>query len=188
MKLNLKVILTIVIFAVMLLSPVISWTATDTDTQTVTVVVPAPLAITASGGGTFTLTLPDYRITTESNIPTVTYALEGNNITYAPLDGFISAKISSLVDGVDIMIDPGVFTNNGGPTNLISADLPEAVTNFATLGTTDMFLINKVDCTVEADGKAVINGIIPISFKAKLTRDHEAINTAITLTITIKDA
>ncbi|MBI4972081.1 MAG: hypothetical protein HZC17_09690 [Candidatus Omnitrophica bacterium] len=165
----------------------IGWAATETDLQTVTVNVPSQLSITGDGGGAFTLTSANYLSGSESGVSTVTYTILGNNIAKTALTSFVAAKISALVDGVNIQALPGIFNNAGSAGNIVNADLTPPG-SYTTLGTTDTSMENKADLSASPDAKMVINGTLPISYKSVLTRDHEAINTVVTLTVTVKDA
>jgi len=161
-------------------SPV--WAASVNDTDQVTISVNGVLAISDTTGD-FTLTFSDFEIGTDSDTQAVTYRVKSNNMVDTALDGVVSAQIDSAIYGVALKADVGTYANIGSTGNVA---LTEHAAGFATVGTTAVNLAKKA--TTTGNQKKILNGNLPITWKATATEDLTEGDYTTNLTVTLKDA
>jgi hypothetical protein len=159
------------------------WAGTAEDVHTVTAVVVAPTLSMTDQTGDFSLTFNDYVEGTESAPQVVQYRVKGNTFPVSALSGVVSAKLGSLISGLEIQADVGAFTNNGTDGDIL---LQEKEGGFRSVGTSPVELADK-PATSGAQAK-VLNGTLVITWKGKATQDLSAGNYTSTLTVTLKDA
>jgi hypothetical protein len=161
-------------------SPALGKTAETTSTITV-VVVKSALSITEDTGD-FTLELGRGDTGSESSTQVVNYRIKGNSFPAAALNGVVSAKVSSLPEGLELQADVGSFANVGTQGNI---ELYEEKAGFQAVGTALVGLASKKSSS--GTQAKVLNGTIPITWKVEATQDLPAQQVPLALTVTLKD-
>ena len=156
-----------------------AWALTADDADTVTMNVTAVLEISDTVGD-FTLTFNDYVFDTDSSVQLVTYLVKANNVALAATAGIVSAKISALVQGIDLKGDVGTITTETGDILLT-----ETAAGFTTMGTSATDMADKGVTTGVQGG--VLKGTVPITWKGTTTVDRKSGTDNVTLTVTVKD-
>ena len=173
--------LTALVMVLMLGVSVSAWASSADDVNTVTVAVNNVLSISDTTGN-FTLTFSDFEIGQETPTQLVTYRVKANNMTTGALTGVVAAKLNALIYGVDLKGDPGAYANIGSSGNV---PLSESGAGFITIGTLATNLADKAATT--GNQQKVLNGNLPIIWKAVATQDLTSGSYPATLTVTLKD-
>ena len=151
-------------------------------THTVHIVVPSAELSIAEDVGNFTLTFSDSKEGSLTDSRVINYHVQGNTFPPAPLAGMISASSSAGVEGIQLQADTGAFTNGGSEGNII---LSESAAGFQPVGASPVPLANK---EATSGGQArVLNGTLPVTWRAEATHDLQAGDQSVTLTVTLKD-
>ncbi len=134
-----------------------------TTNHAVTVQIPEVLSISADASS-FTLAFQDF-ITTgeESWAQTVTYTMQSNNMRQADGSPAINANLDFAYDRLDLKAQVGNYTKTSGNTELAAQQA-----GYVTIGTENVTLAKKTNSL--GDGK-LLNGSIPITYKAVATSD-----------------
>lgn len=149
-------------------NPFIGLAAEVVAQSTVTVSVPEVLSI-SSDATSFTLPFQEYaKAGVESWAQTVTYTVKSNQMQQADGAAAITAKLDFPYDRIDLKAEVGSYTKTSGNTELVAA-----APGFVTIGTSNVTLANKANTTAGTDGK-MLNGSIPITYKAVATDDVPA--------------
>ena len=136
-----------------------------TKQHVVTVSIPEVLSITADVTN-FTLTFPGFVQTNdESTMKVVNYTVQSNNMRQADGATAINANLDFLYDRLDFLADPGAYTKTSGNT-----EITEAAAGFIKVLATNTVLAKKANTVAGSDGK-LLNGTMPITYKAKATGD-----------------
>ena len=161
-----------------------AWAISVDDADTVTVSVPTVLSISDETGN-FTLAFSSSANGGTTNFQTVGYVVKANNMPNSALTGALSAKISSLLDGISIRALAGrTYTNNGTASNALLADNGAGI---VTVGTSLAGLMDKPSSS-GASGK-ILDGTAFVAWQAQATRDLTSSDGGgVTLTVTLKDA
>ncbi|MBU3759226.1 MAG: hypothetical protein FGM27_04775 [Candidatus Omnitrophica bacterium] len=151
------------------------------DTKTVqhgvTLSVPTKLELTADAAN-FTLTFADFAKSSETDSKTVVYGLKGNNVTR--LTSVLTGQLAALFPNIDFQADVGAFTKVSG-----NATIVEAGAGFRTIGAAaPLGLANK---QVDSGTGKMVNGNLPITYKAVALNDLETGTFTQTLTISFID-
>ena len=150
-----------------------------TTSHTVTIQVPEVLSISADASN-FTLPFQTYaKQGDESWAQTVNYTVQSNNMRQADGSPAINANLDFLYDRLALKADVGTYVKTSGNTGLV-----EAGSGFMTIGTDNMALANKGNTTQGSDGK-LLNGSIPVTYKAVATDDVPSGDQIHTLYITL---
>ena len=158
-----------------------AWALTADDADTVTMDVNAVLSISDTVGN-FTLTFSDYVSGTDSSTQVVNYLVKANNVALAATTGIVSAKISALIQGIDLKGDVGTITNDGTDGNIL---LTESASGFTTMTTSATNMADKG--VTSGDQGGVLRGTVPITWKGTTTVDRKSGTDNVTLTVTVKD-
>ena len=146
------------------------------------VVVKSALSITDDSGD-FSLTFDEGSVGSLSRPQVVNYRISGNSFPAGALTGVVSASVSNPARGVDLVADVGSFVNNGTEGNIL---LQESSSGGRVVGETPVALADK-GATSGTQAK-VLNGTLPVVWKASATQDLSAGEYPIALTVTLKDA
>lgn len=150
-----------------------------TTSHTVTIHIPEVLSI-SSDAASFTLPFQAYaRQGDETWAQTVTYTVQSNNMRQADGSPAINANLDFPYDRLDLKADVGAYVKTSGNTELV-----EAQAGFRTVGTDNVTLANKGNTTQGSDGK-LLNGTIPITYKAVATSDVPSGDQIHTLFVTL---
>ena len=150
-----------------------------TTNHTVTIQVPEVLSI-ASDAASFTLHFPGYaKQGDESWAQTVNYTVQSNNMRQADGSPAINANLDFPYDRLDLKADVGSYAKTSGSTELV-----EAQSGFMTIGTDTVALANKGNTAQGSDGK-LLNGTIPVTYKAVATDDVPSGDQIHTLFVTL---
>ena len=180
-----KLIQFLAIFVVLAVAlPGVVWATAADDADTVTVSVPTVLSI-SDGTGNFPLTFQSTSTNGVTNFQTVGYAVSSNNLPNSALTGALSAKISTLLDGINIRaLGTRTYTNNGTASNAVLTESPAGP---ITIGTSATGIMDK-PAAAGSSGK-ILNGTAFVAWQAQATRDLTfSDGGAVTLTVTLKDA
>jgi|GEM_PF-2659663 len=164
--------------------PSAAWAASVDDADTVTVSVPTILSISDSTGN-FTLTFTSAVSGGTTNFQTVGYAVQSNNMPNAALTGALSAKLSALLDGINIRaLGSRTYTNSGTASNAVLTEAPSGV---VTIGTSATGIMDKPASSGNS-GK-ILSGTAFVAWQGQSTRDLTTSDGgSVTLTVTLKDA
>ena len=158
------------------------WAASVETSHTVTVVVvPTSLSV-ADDAGEFSLQFDNPATGSDSAARVVHYRVSGNAFSTGALPGVLSAEADSPKQGIELKAEVGPFVNNGTEGNILlhaSADGEQVV------GSVPMPLAGK-DPTSGTQAE-MLNGTVPIEWKASSTQDLSSGEYQITLTVTLKD-
>ena len=134
----------------------------------VTVSIPEILSLTADKTN-FTVSFPGYVQTNdESTTNVVTYTVQSNNMRQADGATAINANLDVLYDRMDFFADPGAYTKTSGNT-----EIAEQAAGFIKILAMNTVLAKKANTVAGSDGK-LLNGTMPITYKAKATADVPA--------------
>ena len=161
------------------------WAASVDDSDTITITVPTVLSISDEAGN-FTLAFTSSVNGAVTGFQPVGYIVKSNNMTNSALAGALSAKIASLVDGINLRALTGrTYTNNGTASNAL---LAESSNGTVAVGTSATALMDKPSST--GDSGKILDGTAFVSWQAQATRDLTAADSGKTfsLTVTLKDA
>ena len=166
-----------------LLWPAASAFAASVETShTVTVVVvPTSLSISEDAEGV-SLEFNDPAAGSDSSTQLVHYRVGGNAFSTGPLPGILSAETDALQEGIEIKADVGPFVNNGTEGNIL---LHASAAGEQRVGSFPVPLAGK-EPTVGRQAE-MLNGTIPVEWKASSTKDLSQGKYPIVLTITLKD-
>jgi len=160
----------------------LAWADSAEVNHAVAVVVVQPGISITEETGDFTLTFDNYTAGTQSDTRQVQYRIKGNSFPTSALDGVVSAKLSQTIDGVELQADVGSYDNLGSEGNI---QLEETQSGFHAVGTA---LTSLADKRVTTGSQArVLNGRLPIDWRAQAIEDLSAGNYTTTLTVTVKD-
>ncbi len=141
-----------------------------------TVSVPDSLAISADTTDVV-LTFSNYVKDSESTSQTVNYTVLSNNMRQADGAAAINVNLDALYDRVDLKAKVGTYTKVTGNTSLAAANA-----DFVTIGTSNLGVALKTGST--GDGK-ILNGTLPITYKAVATADMPTGNQTHLLFVTL---
>ncbi len=148
--------------------------------RSVTVVVVEPMLSLKEDTGDFSLAFKEGAAGTTSTAQSVEYRLHGNTLSSSAFDGVVSAKLSNTLEGIEVQADVGVFTNQGTPGNI---ELKEHAAGFQTVDTVPVPLADK-----QSTRTTVVNGQLPITWKATATQNLPSGSQSSILTLTLKEA
>ncbi len=160
----------------------LSWANSAETSHNVTVVVIKPALSIQDDAGDFALTFDRRAAGSESNSRVVNYRVSGNSLPTGPLPGVVSASVSGAAEGIDLKADVGQFVNNGTEGNIL---LHAASSGEQVVGQVPVALAGKEATT--GTQASVINGTLPVAWKASATQDLSSGNYPVTLTVTVKD-
>lgn len=163
--------------------PAPCWGRSVETSQTVSVVVVEPMLSLTDDAGDLSLTLDRSETGVDSDARVVNYQVYGNVIPTTAVEGVISGKLSSGQDGIEIQADVGGFANQGTPGH---AQIQEHQAGFQAVGTEPVPLADKGASSGGQGG--VLNGTLPIAWKAAATEDLPAGTYPVILTVTLKDS
>jgi len=150
----------------------------ETVGHAVTVSVPEVLSISADTAA-FTLLFADNTVGAETDTKTVVYTVESNDMGQADGDTAINANLDFLYESIDFKAQVGSYTKIAGNTELAAVD-----SGFVTVGTSNLAIANKDNTDAGTDGK-LLNGTIPVTYKAVATDDLPTANQTHLLFITL---
>ena len=161
-----------------------AWATSVDDADTITVTVPTVLSISDEAGN-FTLTFTSAANGGTTNFQTVGYIVQSNNMPNSALAGALSAKISTLLDGINIRaLSSRTYTNAGSASNAVLTESPGGA---VTVGTSLVPLMDKPSSS-GSSGK-ILSGTAFVAWQAQATRDLTFTDGGqVTLTVTLKDA
>ena len=164
--------------------PGAGWALTADNGDTVTVSVPTILSISDTVGN-FSLVFTNSANGGTTNFQTVGYTVNANNMPNTALAGALSAKVNTLLSGINIKaLGTRTFTNGGTVSNAV---LTEAPAGPVTIGTTATGIMDK-PALAGTSGK-ILTGTAFVAWQAVATRDlTTADGGSVTLTVTLKDA
>ena len=163
--------------------PGAGWALTADNADTVTVSVPTILSISDEIGN-FSLAFTNSANGGTTNFQTVGYTVNANNMPNTALVGALSAKINTLLSGINIKaLGTRAFTNGGTASNAV---LVEAPVGPVTIGTTATGIMDK-PALAGTSGK-ILTGTAFVAWQAQATRDLTTTDGgSVTLTVTLKD-
>lgn len=155
------------------------------DVDTVTVAVQPTISISDATGNfslTFTDTAPN---ALTNNFQTVGYVVQANTMPNSALTGALSARISALLDGINLLaLTDRVFNNAGSASNAVLTESPGGT---VTVGTSPVPLMDKPAST--GSSGMILSGTAFVSWRAQATRDLTSTDGgSVMLTVTLKDA
>ncbi len=118
----------------------------------------------------------------------INYKVRANNMTTGALSGAITAKISQLVDGVDVVTAAGSmqYTNEGTSSNAVL--VPTGSNAAVVIRTSPVALFDKASGPAAPNGK-ILKGHAGVYYQAKALRDLNPSDGGTTiLTVTLKDS
>lgn len=160
-----------------------AWADSADSRHTITVVVVNPGLSISDDSGDFSLSFERGDQGAASSTHVVNYRVNGNGLPASSLEGVVTARLAGTAEGIDLQADVGRFTNHGTPGNI---ELREHSGGFQTVGTVPIALADK-EATSGTQAR-VLNGSIPVTWKAVATKDLPAGQHPVTLTVTLKDA
>jgi len=166
-----------------LLDPEGGWAASVDDTHTITVVIVQSALSITDDTGNFSLALSNGNAGSESAARMVNYRVQGNTLPTGALEGVISARIGQEIQGIELQGDVGTFVNTGTPGNIV---LQENRPGYQAIGAVPVSLANKG--ATSGTQATIVNGTLPIAWKAVAREDLPASEQILSLTITLKDA
>ena len=173
--------------ALFLFSPLLpsssAWAASAETSHNVTVVVVKSTLSITDDSGDFSLTFDDPSAGSQSSPQVVNYRVSGNSLPAGALSGVVSASVSSPGQGIELVADVGSFVNNGTEGNIL---LQEASSGDRVVGQTPVALADK-GATSGTQAK-VLNGTLPVVWKATAGQDLSAGQYPVSLIVTLKDA
>lgn len=183
----------IVLVAALTLGAVHSaWAATASDSDSVTVTVAPVLSIADVEVGNFTLAFDNTTGSSTNAISTgqtVGYAVKSNNMPNAALPGALTAKISGLLNNIEILGFTAAdgYVNEGAAGNAILEPVNTSEASPTVIGTTAVNMYNKPS-SVGTAGK-FLQGRAFIHYRAKALSDLvPGDGGTVTVTVTLKDA
>ena len=186
MKMNVRFLTGILTIGMLLAPPGWVSAATKDFSQNVTVNVGNVLSITFEDDPNLVLEFTnDFSQNAISFTgKTIVYTVRANNMPNSALLGAVSARISTALNGIAIVGDPGAYINDGTSS---SATLVESAADFITIGTTATNMFDK-PASSGTDGK-LLAGRAPIHYRARALRNlTPADGGPTTLIVTLKDA
>lgn len=165
------------------LLPAPCWGRSVETSHSVTVVVVEPALSLTDDTGDFSLSLDRGDAGKSSNTQVVNYRIYGNVVPTTSVEGVISGKLSTGLDGIEIQADVGSFANQGTAGHV---QLQEHASGFQAVGA-DLVPLADKETSSGAQG-GVLNGTIPITWKATTTKDLPAGDYPVVLTVTLKDS
>ena len=165
------------------LFPATCWGRSAEVSHSVSVVVIEPMLSLSDDTEDFSLSLGRDAAGASGNAQVVNYQIYGNVIPTAPVKGIISGKLSGGQEGIEIQADVGSFANQGTPGH---AQLQEHLIGFQTIGDELVPLADKGASSGNQGG--ILNGTIPIAWKATTTDDLPAGTYPVFLTVTLKES
>ena len=168
----------------LLLWPVSSAFAASAETShNVTVVVVPTVLSVSDDAGEFRLEFDDPAAGSDSSTQLVHYRVSGNTFSTGALPGIVSAEADGPKEGIELKAEVGEFVNDGTEGNILlhaSAGGEQAV------GSVPVPLAGKGPTSgTQAE---MLNGTVPIQWKANSTKNLSSGEYPITLTVTLKDA
>ena len=146
--------------------------------QNIQIQVQAPQAISFTADqSSFTLTFSDFVDGAVSDIGSVTYSIQANDVQRT--QSVVLGRLDSLFSGIVLEGDFQTYTKNAG-----NASLVQSQSGFLAINTTDVGLADKV---IDAGSGRNMNGTFTIGYRARATQDLEAGNQVQMLTITFVD-
>lgn len=166
-----------------LLWPASSVLAASVETSHNVTVVVVPTALSVSDdAGDFSLEFDEAAAGSDSSAHLVHYRVSGNAFSTGALPGILSAEVESPEEGIELKADVGPFVNNGTEGNIL---LHASTAGEQVVGSIPVPLAGK-DTT--AGGQAeMLNGTVPIEWKASSTQELSSDEYPIVLTVTLKD-
>ena len=164
------------------LIPPAAWAATaETSHQVTVVVVPSSLSV-ADDAGSSSLTFHTPAAGAQSSSQTVNYRVSGNTFPSGALSGIVSVATVNPPEGIELKADVGTFTNNGTDGDIV---LHPASSGDQVVGTDPTPLADKeITSGTQAN---VLNGTLPVTWKAGAKQDLSSSEYPVTLTVTLRD-
>ena len=163
--------------------PPLCWPASVDDTHSVQIIVVNPGLSISDDTGDFSLTFDRGSRGAGSSTQVVNYKVFGNGLPSSALDGVVTAKINNPLQGIELQADVGGFTNQGTPGNI---ELHEHVGGFQEVSVQPVPLADKA-ATTGTQAK-VLNGTLPVTWKATAVKDLPAGQYPVVLTVTLRDS
>ena len=176
MKNQIKIALGIAVLMVVAVLP--ARAASDSVSHQVTIVTPSVVSLTADTAN-FTLTFSDFVNGSETDTKVVTYTVNANGMSQADDGAAMSAALNELYTDKNLQASVGNYTKTSGNTELAKIN-----SGYVTINTNGVNIAKKTAST--GSGK-VLNGTLPVTYKAVATNDLEAGSETKTLTITLSD-
>ena len=154
----------------------------ETSHQVTVIVIPPSLSFQEENGTSSSLTFDEPESGEESNEQRVNYRLGGNSFSSGPVPGLVTATVESP-EGIQMKAELGTFTNDGTRGNIL---LRAAVSGEQVIGEVPVELAEKGPTA--GPQAEVLNGTLPVYWKASATQDLFSDNYQTTLTVTLKDS
>ena len=171
------------LFLFALILPASAWAASVETSHEVAVIVIKPALSISDDTGDFSLNFKNRSAGSDSSARTVNYRVTGNALPAGPQSGVVSASMASPMEGIQLKADVGDFVNNGTEGNIL---LHASSSNGQMVGRIPVALADK-DATSGTQA-SVLNGTVPVRWKASATKDLSSSDYPITLTLTVKDS
>lgn len=159
-----------------------AWAASVETSHTVTVVV-VPTSLSVSDDtGDFRLEFDDPTAGSDSSTQLVHYRVSGNAFSTGALPGIVSAKVNSPKEGIELKAEVGSFMNDGTEGNIL---LHTSAAGEQVVGSVPVPLSGKDPTAGPQAG--MLNGTVPVEWKAGSTQVLSSGEYPVVLTITLKD-
>lgn len=159
------------------------WGRSVETSHNVSVIVVEPVLSLSDDAGDLSLRLEGGNTGASSDARVVNYHVYGNVIPTTPVAGVISGKLAGGPEGIEIQADVGCFSNQGTAGH---AQIQEHHAGFQAVGAELVPLADKGASSGDQGG--VLNGTLPIAWKATSTGGLPDGTHPVILTITLKDS
>ena len=130
-----------------------------------------------SSQSSLNFTFPNAEEGAVSDTVDVTYSVISNNA--GRTQGLVSVRLDEEFEGIELQAQAGTFQKHGG-----NAALVPAAPGFVNVSSSEVSLADK---TVDAEQGKLIDGALPVTYRAVLTRPQPAGQHVRTLTISFMD-
>jgi len=173
-----KIKLLISLFIIFCLSGTVSFAETDRSNHNVRIQVPSTLQID-SDENHIDLIFSDDEEGAETDQRTIVYRVLSNGMTQGDGAAAITAELDQTFPGIDLNVNVGTFSDQGGTTELTAAS-----SGFVTISEVSTPLANKANSS--GSGK-ILKGELPMTYRARATRELTSGAYSRQLTITLTD-
>ncbi len=153
----------------------------ETSHNVTVVVVPTSLSV-SDDTGDFRLEFDDPAAGSDSSTQLVHYRVSGNAFSTGALPGIVSAEAESPEEGIELKAEVGQFVNNGTEGNIL---LHASAAGEQVVGSVPVPLAGK-EPTAGPQAE-MLNGTVPVEWKASSTKDLSSGEYPTVLTVTLKD-
>ena len=167
-----------------LLWPVSSSLAASVETSHTVTVVVVPTSLSMSDDAeNFRLEFDDPMAGSDSSTRQVHYRVSGNAFSTGALPGIVSAEAECPTEEIELKAEVGSFVNDGTEGNIL---LHASAAGEQVVGSVPVPLAGKEQTSGEQ--AAMLNGTVPVEWKARSTRELSLDEYIVTLTVTLRDA